>query len=74
MSEVERILLEEYEVPLEAQARYIRFALEHRNRCSMWLAEIDVELGFEGSLTQTGNEPGEEAQKTRLQAIRARHK
>jgi hypothetical protein len=48
---------------------YLREALDHRSRCSAWLAELDIWIGFTAHLTQDDGEPGRQAQASRIAAL-----
>lgn len=51
--------------------RYLRDALDHRDRISRWLGELDSALGFGGHRTQDGGPAGREAQRARRRAVEA---
>jgi hypothetical protein len=57
------------DVPAAQRLQYIEMILQHRSRCSAWLAQIDAALGSDCDRSQAEGSLGEVAQEWRLAQI-----
>ena len=57
------------DVPAHQRLQYIEMILQHRSRCSAWLAQIDAALGSDCDRSQADSPAGEAAQEWRLAQI-----
>jgi hypothetical protein len=57
------------DVPAAQRLQYIEMILQHRSRCSAWLAQIDAALGSDCDRSQAEGPSGEAAQEWRLAQI-----